>query len=409
MAPSAVNGTPVVILNMHYSGLAIARDLWRPGRKIVGLSTDRRFPGNTSRFISFRLFPDTETEGERCKDFLLALAKEFGGDRALILPTRDHDVHFLMRYRDQLEKAFLIPYPETSKVEAVMDKAALSKVADSVSVYCPRYFEVVSSEELDKHRGALVYPSVLKPAVAASWRRAGIREIVMRKKAIKVNDYNELRAIYQEIEAHEPHAIVQEYIAGPETNLVVFGSYCNKNAEVVAYFTGRKVLQYPYDAGTGVAVYGCLIPEIVEPSVRLLEKLGYSGISEIEYKYDQVNKRYALIEINARHWDQHGLGTAVGVNLSEALYQDLCGNSALKVRQSDKKVCWIADDSFLRAFFSNLKERNQSWALYLDILKARKTLAVFRIADPMPAINMAKWWLGDIFVRAYRFVTRRRV
>jgi predicted ATP-grasp superfamily ATP-dependent carboligase len=96
-----------------------------------------------------------------------------------------------------------------------------------------------------------------------------------------------------------------------------------RDHKVLASFTARKRLQYPPLAGTGVVVEALPIGEIVAPSKSLLAALQFHGISEIEYKRDTRDGTLNLIEINPRHWDQHGLGTAVGVNLSEAACRDM--------------------------------------------------------------------------------------
>ena len=139
----------------------------------------------------------------------------------------------------------------------------------------------------------------------------------------------DLMAAYARIREHEPVATVQQYIPGPEENLVVFGSYCNSAGTVRAFFTGRKILQVPPLRGTGVVLEARPVPEIVEPSKALLRALGFSGISEIEFKIHETTRVPYLIEINPRHWDQHHLGTACGVNLSLELYRDVTGRSLI--------------------------------------------------------------------------------
>ena len=102
-----------------------------------------------------------------------------------------------------------------------------------------------------------------------------------------------------------------------------------------------------------------------------------------------------------------GLGATVGVNLSKVLYDDLCRDRQLACRQSADEVCWVAEDGFLLSVASNLRRRRQGWSLYADILRRKKTGAVFRWRDPLPALSLLGWGVADFVVRALGFVARK--
>jgi len=50
-------------------------------------------------------------------------------------------------------------------------------------------------------------------------------------------------------------------------------------------------------------------------------------MAEVEYKYDSRNGEHKLIEINARHWDQHHLGSARWLGKRTALWYAYRGRS----------------------------------------------------------------------------------
>ena len=96
-----------MVLNTHYSGLAVARDLAPLGIRVIGLTAIPSLHGNRSRWLEYRAAPDSLTEAEGLLDFLLALADELGA-RAVLLPTRDHDINFIDQHRDKLDERFMI-------------------------------------------------------------------------------------------------------------------------------------------------------------------------------------------------------------------------------------------------------------------------------------------------------------
>lgn len=338
--------SPVVVLNTHHSGLAAARDLARLGVRVIGLTAVPQFPGNCSRHLEYRAAPDSFDDASQLLAFLRDLAGELG-KRPLLLPTRDHDINFISRNRAALDEHFLIGLLPPDAIDGVMNKDAMATAARSAGLSIPSGVTIRDPARLHEAR-ALRFPCVCKPLYASQWRRADIWEAVGRQKAAKVESFGQLEAYYRAFSHLDPVVSVQEWIEGGEHNLQIFGSYCTPQNEVAAFFTARKRLQYPPLAGTGIVVEALPLPELEAPSRALLRSLAFEGISEIEFKRDDRDGRLYLIEVNPRHWDQHGLGTAVGVNLSEALYRGVTGQPMRVMQQTTERVRWIAEAEYAR-------------------------------------------------------------
>lgn len=376
---------PVVILNMHYTGLGLARALSAYTRRIHALGAQPSLFGNCSRFCQFARSPDTQREPEACRHFLLEFARGFE-QRPLLFPTRDHDVHFIIRFRAELDAGYRIIAPPTETLATMLDKGRLYDTARRLSVPLPATCWIEDVADLASAR-MLRFPCIVKPVTASQWRREGVWEIVGRRKAVVMQDYAALEAFYRRLEPYDPRGMIQEYIDGPDSDLVVFGSYRNSSGRL-AWFTGRKLLQYPAHSGTGVAVRACRIPAIIAQSKRLLEGLDYLGVSEIEYKYDRAARNYKLIEINTRHWDQHSIGADCGVDLSRVLYEDVVSERWLNTEQTEKSTTWIAEDSLLVSVLSNLRQRAYPWSTYAEALRAPRRLAVYAREDRRPALHL---------------------
>lgn len=192
---------------------------------------------------------------------------------------------------------------------------------------------------------------------------------------------------------------------GPDYNLVVFGSYIGKNKEIINYFTTRKFLQDSPVYGTGVVVQAQPIPEIVEMSRRFLYELDYYGICEIEYKQDQNTTEYRLIEINPRHWDHHQLGTLVGVNLTQSLYEDWTGRGPDRQTQSETVVKWVAEqDATMLA--KAMLGKGPRFADIWRVLRGHKIFSVFHRCDPGPSfyalLRILEDLSGLLFMRLWK-------
>lgn len=387
--------TPVVILNMHYTGLGVARNLAGTGAEVYGLSSLRDFPGNFTRHATFVQSPDSLTQRPELKAFLADFAGRFK-TKPILFPTRDHDIAFLMENREALEKAYILPFASNSVMDAALNKDKLVDIAAECGIPFPGNFTLRGPEDVPALRDKLSFPAIAKPIYASQWRKKGIWEAVGSQKVVRLGSFPELEAFYAKVSPFEKTMIVQEWIPGGDSNLVIFGSYCGRESEVKAWFTGRKRVQYPPESGTGVVVESHPAPEIVEPCRALLRKIGFFGISEIEFKRDDRTGRHYLIEINPRHWDQHRLGTALGVNLTVALYRDLTGMQALPMSASEGPVRWIAEKDYMLEFARGaLKGGHYPPKLLLSLLGGNRTYPIMDAGDPMPTLYLLKEIVQD--------------
>jgi len=378
---------PVVVLNTFHSGLAIARDLGRLGVRVIGLTAHKEAYGNASRWIEYRHSPDSLTQPRELLACLLELSEELS-QRPILLPTRDHDINFLISNWETLQGQYLLPMLSPGPMSKVLNKDIVAIAARESGVSVPRSVTATRADELASAR-LLKFPCICKPVYATQWRKPGIWDAVGRQKVRRVDSLQELEAFYASFSHLDPLVSVQEWVEGGETNLAIFGSYCSADHEVRAFFTARKRLQSPRLAGTGVAVEAVPIPELEQPSRRLLRRLQFRGISEIEFKRDERDGRLYLIEINPRHWDQHGLGTAVGVNLSEALYCDATGQPSPTMRQSSVPKTWIGDVEILRYVGDVLKGRVPARDL-LVLFEANKVPSIFDWSDLRPFLAVLR-------------------
>jgi predicted ATP-grasp superfamily ATP-dependent carboligase len=303
-------------------------------------------------------------------------------------------------------------------IERAMNKDRCFEAARSCGIALPRSHTVRSGAEIRNLRGEIALPVIVKPLYAKQWRKPGIWDVVGREKAVQIDDWKELEAFHRRLEPLDPVMTVQEYVPGPESSLVIFGSYCRPGGEVRAYFTARKLLQAPPLRGTGVVVEGRPIESIVEPSRRLLRAIGFSGLSEIEYKVHERTGTAYLIEINPRHWDQHRLGAACGVNLTLEWYRDLTEPDRLAPgecreaapRQGSVPVRWIADQEFALYAAAATARRGKALADLREFVRGRKTFAVLDWRDPRPSMRQLRGIariLGRAAVaRARRVATR---
>ncbi len=288
----------------------------------------------------------------------------------------------------------------------MMDKYELAGVANRLEMPTPKTASCSSAADLEHEMAGMRFPVIVKPRFAYQWRRKGVWESVGAQKAFIADTVDEVRALHQRLGDVTPGVLLQEYISGEDRDIVVCCCYVDRAGQLIGHFTARKLQQNPPLVGTGSVVEATEIERVIAPSVELLKAFDYSGLAEIEYKYDRKADAYFIIEINPRHWDQHELGNLVGVNLTWLAYADLAGFRPSRVEpryDPALRYKWIAEPELARAVAQDIwrglaghgetaqsskrsRVLGRTWSEVADLLKGKKMFALFRPRDPMPAI-----------------------
>jgi D-aspartate ligase len=376
---------PVIVLNLFHSGLGIARQLVGKGVRVLGLSAHPRIYGNFTRLCGVRAAPDSQEHPREMADFLLRLSSDLGG--AIIFPTRDADVLFLDRFRADLEPFYSLAIPPRHVLFHIIDKAALAKTAMEAGIPVPRTTLVANRAQLQPGAEKVRLPCVVKPVSSVHWRQGNNWKIVGGRKAFRVDSLFELQQAYDRISQVRSEILLQEWIPGGADQILVWGGYVRYGLEPLAFFTARKVVQAPDEFGTGCVVETDRIPDLIEPSVRLCRALGYEGIAEIEYKRDVRDGTLKLIEINARHWDWHQLGSSSGVNLTWAAYCHLTHRPIAPMHPNNDRAKWVAEDTFLTYALANFCGGELSPLQIWNALAGRRIYGVFAWNDPLPFLR----------------------
>ncbi len=181
------------------------------------------------------------------------------------------------------------------------------------------------------------FPAVVKPAIK---ERANA---LTTAKAWRVDDRAELDRRYARgvRGSSTPSSLmVQELIPGGGESQFSYAALC-RDGEPLALAHGRRTRQYPADFGrasTFVETVDC--PEVVEPSLRLLREIGYTGLIEIEYKRDPRDGVLKLLDMNPRLWGWHTLCARAGVDFPWLLWL-LVSGERLPARRPRAGVGWL--------------------------------------------------------------------
>ena len=125
-------------------------------------------------------------------------------------------------------------------------------------------------------------------------------------------------------------------------------------------------------------------PELLEQTHRLLRAMQFTGIAEVEYKWDAAARTCKLIEINPRPWDQHMLGRTCGVDLIHLAYCDHAGLPRPVVRARASAAKWISDDVFAMAALRSLRRRDGRLRTLFRLARGNRIYGIWSARDPIP-------------------------
>jgi len=116
-----------------------------------------------------------------------------------------------------------------------------------------------------------------------------------------------------------------ELIPGLDDRLCSYYTYLDERGEPLFDFTKRVIRRNP--PGMGGACYHVTdwIPEICEPALKLFRHVGLRGLANVEFKRDDRDGQYKLIECNARFTASNCLIERAGFDLARFVYNRVAG------------------------------------------------------------------------------------
>lgn len=327
--------------------LTITRSLGRQGVPVVRIHPNRMDRSLTSKYCSrVEVSPDLYESEQDTLDFLISMRQRYVGP-AILIPASDDCAYFISKHHAVLSQAFAVMASPWDVMSGLVDKQKQYAYAHGLGIPIPETYFPGDIAEVNQLAHVLPhYPYVIKPLVAHAWRRAGMKEVSKGNKGFAVHTPQELIDKYRTIASGDRQVMIQEVIGGADDRLFTFLSYFDAQSKPLAYCVRKKIRQLPVDFGYCTLTVSCFDPAVVEQSLRLLQGLGFHGMSGVEWKLDPRTGQYKLIEINGRAVNTIGIGAACGVDLPYIAFRDMARLPVTPVTGWEAGAKWInvADD-----------------------------------------------------------------
>jgi len=368
----------VLVIGGDYQGLGIVRSLGRQGVP-VGVLDDELSIARFSRYATFAERVPSLKDGETTIRLLLELHEKRGLSGWVLYPTRDETVAALSLHRDKLCTLYRVPTPCSQTIQWLWDKRKTYELALRLGIPAPRTWRIKELKDLDQIEGH--FPVALKPAIKEHFI------YVTRAKAWRANNLAQLRTLFNSALQFMPaeEILIQDLIPG---NGRCQYAYCAlfKDGKPVASLVTRRLRQHPLEFGRASTYVESLeLPCLEKFSEAFLRAANYYGLVEIEYKYDQRDREYKLLDANARSWGYNSIGQAAGVDFPFLLYSDQIGEPVSSIR-GKPGVRWVRLLTDLPTGAMAILKSEVTGRDYIRSLIDVNEEAVFSRQDPLPSL-----------------------
>lgn len=373
-----------LILGATPNSLSAARSLGRAGLQVVVAATDTDRAVKHSRFVS--RFEQLEEIDDRAIDSCL-MRLPVRHERPFLLATGDQDALLVAKHQNQLSEKYCFVCPSYSSLEGIIDKAKLYETAKQHGFPHPGFQVVRETSDIDAAIANVPTPCYVKPALAHEWHR------FKRGKLERANTPAELCQILSSFIGLRLVAIPMEIIPGSDGDVYSVSTYIDRLGNPVGWRTTRKLRQYPLSAGNGCAQEMYDQPDVAELGLRLLAITGHRGPATVEFRRDERDGRFVLMEINARTILAQEMITRSGLDVPLIAYHDAKG---LPVAPTGRPlpIRWVFLGEDFRAFRQLRRSGSITTHQWLGSIIACNAFAYFALDDPGPFLARIAMWLS---------------
>lgn len=382
-AETPTDAPPAYVLGGNEAGLAVVRSLGRAGIPVVSVLSSGNEHAGMSRYAGETVpAPDPVEELEA----YVACLAELGDSRpGVIIPTTDESLEAVARHHATVAANHWVASPPFEIAERFLDKRRTAELAAEIDVPAPATRPIDTEADLDGCLDEVGLPCLLKPRESYRYNRAfGV-------KVARVHDEAGLHEAWRGADELDIGMLAQELVPGAETAGANYNVYM-VDGEPVAELTAQKLRLSPPNFGFPSAVVGTPITEILEPGRRIVRAMGIEGFANVEFKRDDRDGRYKLMEVNGRPNMSGELAVRCGIDFPQITYEHLVHGILPDPSQTPgidagDGVYWIDEVSDLRSLLTRWRRGEVSLRAGLAPYASRHVFASLAATDPKPLVS----------------------
>jgi predicted ATP-grasp superfamily ATP-dependent carboligase len=180
------------------------------------------------------------------------------------------------------------------------------------------------------------------------------------------------------------NVMLQEYVPGTPETVWMFNGYFDGRSDCRIGFTGKKIRQSP--PYTGATTLGVCLPNptVQEVTERFMRSIGYRGILDIGYRFDERDGQYKLLDVNPRIGGTFRLFVGDGgLDVLRAMHLDLTGREVPATELPDGRR-WIVEPLDVTSSIVYRRRGDIRLGGWLRSFRGVREAAWWALDDPLP-------------------------
>jgi len=277
----------------------------------------------SSYIRNFYPITSSSSDDKEYIDDIIGLCKKNTYD--FILVFRNESYYAASRHLDLLQdNGVCAMVPRFESFTKAHDKQLTYELCRKHNIKTPEILNRYEESDIASIARNVNYPVVIKARSGTGVFR-GLRY---------ANNMHELLKYYDEIRLQQANTgaenfespLIQEYIPG----YIHDACTLSDNGDVITILTQVRKLMYPIYGGVGAINVTTHENSLADLARKILEELDWHGPAQVEFKYDERDHEYKLIEINPKLWGTLDLSIQVGVDFPGMIRDILMGKTVAR-------------------------------------------------------------------------------
>jgi D-aspartate ligase len=385
MQPNLDPKYPALILKMsrtpiHHGALGVARTLGKLGVPVYAVVEDAYTPLARSRYLTKAFVWESCPTDPKSFVKAMSLIAEVIARPTIIVPMDDLSAVSVAENAASLARWFIVPPVPSQLPRQLADKACFHVLCADIGIPLARSVVPQSIDDVRAFTESTGFPVVVK--AAEQW--LPLKDTFVTKLIKTPEQLFNLCENYN-YEGSQ-RLIIQEHIPGEDW---ICHGYYNSNKNINVTFTGRKLRSYPPDAGSTALGLSLDNETLRCVSEKLLKAVAYSGIIDMDWRKDERDGQYKILDCNPRVGQNFRMfENGAGIDVVRAQHLDLSGRNIDNAAPIGGRLFRV-ESFYALAFLRRLPRgaSKQDASKYLPP-KSRE-LAWWSSDDPVPFLMMS--------------------
>jgi D-aspartate ligase len=326
-----------------------------------------------------------------------AIATQLGVQRPkpVLFLTEELDVVDCLAQPASWTESFTTSFYTPDVALDLMTKSGFDGLARAVGAPVPKTM-TVNGVERPSAIESLEFPIIVKP-VARDERYSGRFE-----KAYLIRNYRELDQLLSAAVDLAIPLVLQEWIPGQDSDIYFNFVFLDGDGELCNSFVGQKILCWPPQVGGTASCVAApkFHDELTSITLKFAHDIGFRGLLGMEYKRDERNGRFLMIEPTVYRTDyQHEISALSGADLLFSAYKACLGTHRSVASRYERQRYWVD-------FPAARHSASMNGSAIEQVAGLRRADAYFRLSDPLPGVVYYGRYIRKKFENAFRYGRR---